>query len=273
LEAAKMEAHRNKELYGDYYENRNKNKPLLVIIGGSKSGIPTIGDSLFDYFKLNYNVLVLAYFGVEKLPKNLERIPLEYFINAISYFKGKLNITDNGVVLVGSSKGGELVLLLISKSVNSSIAIACVPSCYVFQAIPNNIFSIMFPRSSWTIKNREIPFVKFRFNKEILRDIRNKIYLSCYEKSIELNKNARALINIDNYKGKLLLISAEIDQYWPSKEMCNRLAESGNRNNIQHIVLDVEGHYLLEYEKSSNEIIKYLESNAPSGYQLPPASP
>lgn len=268
-----MVTYRKKELYGDYYENGNKNRPLLVIIGGSKSGIPAIGNSLFDYFKLNYNVLVLAYFGVGQLPKNLERIPLEYFINAIGYFKEKLNITDNEIVLVGSSKGGELVLLLISKFINFSITIACVPSCYVFQAIPTSVFSIISPKSSWTIKNKEIPFVKFRFNKKILRDIRNKIYLSCYEKSIELNKNNKGSINIKNYTGKLLLISAENDKYWPSKDMSNCLEKSGNRNNIRHIVLDVEGHYLLEYEKSGTEILKYLESNAGSGSQLPPASP
>jgi uncharacterized protein len=259
-----MVTYRTKELYGDYYENRDKTKPLLVIVGGSKSGIPAIGNSLLDYFKLNFNVLVLAYFGVGQLPRNLEKIPLEYFINAINSFKEKLNITDNEVVLIGSSKGAELVLLLISQFINPSITIACVPGCYAFQAIPANIFSIIFPKSSWTIKNKEIPFVKFRYDKKIIQDIKNKIYLSCYERSIELNKNTKASININNYKGKLLLISAENDKYWPSKNMSNCLEKNGNRNNIRHIVLDIEGHYLLEYEKSGNEIMSYLKLNAPS---------
>ena len=154
-------------------------------------------------------------------------------------------------------------MLLISKYINPSITIACVPGCYVFQSIPGNFISIIFPKSSWEFKNKQIPFVKFRYDKKILQDIKNKKYSSCYEKSIELNRNAKALINIENYKGKLLLLSAEIDQYWPSKDMCNILNKSLNSNNIKHIILDVEGHHLLEYEKSSNEIISYLKSNAP----------
>jgi uncharacterized protein len=80
---------RTKELYGDFYENENK--PLVVVLGGSKAGIPTIGKNLFNYLRLNYNVLLLVYFGVGNLPKTLERVPIEYFVNAINFIKKSLN--------------------------------------------------------------------------------------------------------------------------------------------------------------------------------------
>lgn len=70
------------------------------------------------------------------------------------------------------------------------------------------------------------------------------------------------MINVDGYKGKILLLSAEHDRYWPSKEMCEvLLRNSGSGSMIEHIVLDLEGHHFLEYEQSINEIVRFLEKN------------
>jgi uncharacterized protein len=250
---------RNKELYGDFYEN--KNMPLVVIIGGSIAGIPKISNDFLEYLQSKYSVLVLAYFGVGDLPKELVRIPLEYFINAIHYFKDKLQLTDNEVTVIGSSKGGELVLLLISEYIHPHAAIACVPSCYVWQGIPTNMQSILFPKSSWTIGNKEVPFVKFRYSKEIIKDIKNKEYSSCHEKSIVMNKNQQAIIDVNNYHGRLLLLSAETDHYWPSKAMCTLIEKNGN-SNMKHVVLNLAGHYFLEYEQSGKEMIAFLNQQS-----------
>ncbi len=246
---------RTKELYGNFYENPNK--PLVVIIGGSSSGIPIISSDLLEYLKSKYNVLLLAYFGMGDLPKKLERIPLEYFINAVTYFKNKLNLTDNDVILIGNSKGGELVLLLISKYVHPHVAIACVPSCYVWQSIPDNNSIDITPVSSWTFNNKDIPFIEYHLTEKLINYAMKKEYLPIYEESIKMNRNKNAIIKLNNYKGKLLLLSAEIDHYWPSKEMCT-LIERNNNNNIKHVVLNLEVHQFLAYNTPSKEIIAFL---------------
>lgn len=166
---------RTKELYGNFYENLNK--PLVVIIGGSSGGIPIISSNLLEYLKSKYNVLLLAYFGMGDLPKKLERIPLEYFINAITYFKNELNLTDNDIILIGNSKGGELVLLLISKYVHPHVAIACVPSCYVWQSIPDNNSIDINSVSSWTFNNKDIPFVEYYLTEKLINYAMKKEYL------------------------------------------------------------------------------------------------
>jgi hypothetical protein len=56
---------------------------LVVVLGGSKAGIPTIGKSLSDYLTMNYSVLLMVHFGVGSLPRTLERVPVEYFVNAV----------------------------------------------------------------------------------------------------------------------------------------------------------------------------------------------
>lgn len=53
---------------------------------------------------------------------------------------------------------------------------------------------------------------------------------------------------MDNYTGKILFISEENDINWPSKEMTDMLIEhSKNKNNIQHITMNLEDHYLMNY--------------------------
>lgn len=91
---------------------------------------------------------------------------------------------------------------------------------------------------------------------------KNNNFCKCYETSIEKNFNPNALINLDNYKGKVLLISSENDKYWPSKNMCNTLMEnSKNKDNIKNISLNLEEHWYLWYEESVTEIINYLKAN------------
>jgi dienelactone hydrolase len=260
-----MKEYRTKEIYGDFYENEGK--PLVVLIGGSRPGLPApLSEDLMAYLKSNYNVLLLAYFGVGELNKSLEILPMEYFINAISFIKEKHKISNNQVVVIGQSKGGEAALLL-SNYMESAITIVCVSTCYVFQGLPANLSSMNMtqPKSSWSFNNKELPYIKFYIDEAVLKDAENKNFCRCHEKSIEKNYNKDALINMDNYKGKILLLSAENDRYWASKKMSDILVKnSKNKNNINHISLDLDGHYFLNYEQSVNEIINYLKINAQS---------
>jgi hypothetical protein len=257
-----MQEYRSKEIYGDLYENGSK--PLAVVIGGSRAGIPSLGKNLFDYLSANYNLLLLAYFGVGDLPKTLERVPIEYFVNAVRLVQTKLKLDERQVVMIGNSKGAEIALIL-TKYLQSAITIACVPGCYVFQGLPVNFFSLMFPKSSWSFNHKDLPYIKFSVGKDISADIKNKIYTSCYERSIKKHFNKNALIDIGAYKGGILLLSAEHDKFWPSKKMSHILVENNRHQvDISHTVLDLEGHYFLQYEASSTEMIRYLMAHAPS---------
>lgn len=257
-----MEQYRSKEIYADFYENEGKT--LAVVMSGSVPGLPThINDDLSNYLKQNFNVLFLAYYGIGELPKSLEMVPIEYFINAITFIKEKQNIPDDKVIIIGQSKGGEAALVL-TNYIKSAITIATVPSSYVFQGLPEDLFSIykVQPKASWSFNNEELPYIKFSFDEASMNYAKNKNFCKCHETSIEKNFNPDALIDLDNYKGKVLLISSENDQYWPSKNMCNTLMEnSKNKDNIKHVSLNLEDHCFLWYEESVIEIISYLKAN------------
>jgi|YelNatPaOPRAMG01_1025707.scaffolds.fasta_scaffold109325_2 hypothetical protein len=251
-----MQEFRTKELYADFYEN--KGKPLLIIIGGSRKGIWSISKILLDYLLKHYSVLIFAYFGVGELPKNLSKVPLEYFINGINIIKSKLNLKDEDITIVANSKGAEAALLLVSKHINAKAVVACVPSCYVWQGLVKNFLDFIFPKSSWTLNGKQLPFIKFRYNRKILKDIKNKIYLSCSIKSISENKNNKVLIDLKEFKGKLLLLSSDSDNYWPSKDMCDTIVQNF-KINVTHKVLNLTGHYFQDYEESVKEIIDFLD--------------
>ncbi|AKA70556.1 acyl-CoA thioester hydrolase/BAAT C-terminal domain-containing protein [Clostridium scatologenes] len=252
-----MKEYRTKEIYGDFYENEGK--PLVVIIAGSRPGLPLVSEKLMDYLIPDYNVLRLAYYGVPGLSESLENVPLEYFINAANFIKENYKVADNKVIFIGCSKGGEAALLL-TKYMESAVTIACVASCYVFQGLPNDLYSMsqVPPKSSWSFNNKELPYIKFEFDEDDIEDTKNQYFCKIHEKSIEKNFNQEVLINIDNYKGKIFLLSSENDRYWPSKKMSNML-NSKNKNNVKHVCLNLEGHGFLNYDESVNEMIQYLE--------------
>lgn len=256
-----MKQYRTSKFYGDFYGN-NKS-PLVVVIGGSRAGLPAnISDKLFDYLKSNFNVLLLAYFGKDELNESLERIPLEYFINSIEFIKKEYGLVDEEIIIIGQSKGGEAALLL-TNYINSAATIALVASCYVFQGLPKSFDLENFkePKSSWSYGGKELPYIKFQFDKDILKDAMNGKFCSCYEKSIESNFNDEAFIDINNYKGKVFLISEGNDKYWPSKEMSQIIFDNNfDKGNIKHISMNLPGHYLLKYDESVEEIIKYLNT-------------
>ncbi len=236
-----MQEYRTKELYADFYENEGK--PLVVIIGGSRPGLPApLNKDFLERLKKDFQVLLLAYFGAGDLPESLECLPMEYFVNTVSAVKQEYGIGDREVIVIGQSKGGEAALLL-TNYMRSAVTIALVPSCYAFQGLP-----------------AELPYIKFYFDQEIVKEIMAGNYCTCYEASIEKNGNEDALIRVDGYTGKILLISEENDRYWPSRAMSEQLVKrSGNRENMRHISMKLDGHYLMNYEESAGEIVKYLE--------------
>jgi uncharacterized protein len=179
-------------------------------------------------------------------------------MNGINLIKDKFKIENDKIVIIGNSKGAEATLL-ISQYINAHAIIACVPSCYVWQGLPKGIMDIITPKSSWTINEKELPFIRMKFNLGIIKDIKNKIYRTCYEKSINDNRTKNVSISLSQYTGKLLLLSSDLDTYWPSTEMCENLIENNNRD-ITHKVLHIDGHYFQEINESISETINFLES-------------
>ncbi|MCP4213751.1 MAG: hypothetical protein GY765_03795 [bacterium] len=89
-----------------------KKLPAIIVLGGSGGGIGWQDFMAKFLASKGYAVLSLAYFRMEGLPATLEEIPLEYFKTAIDWLKVQPLVDPNKIGVIGSSKGGELALLL-----------------------------------------------------------------------------------------------------------------------------------------------------------------
>src|SRR5947199_123091 len=79
--------------------------------------------------------MALAYFNYEGLPQDLIEIPLEYFETAIGWLQRRPDLDGDRIAVSGTSRGGELVLLLGATFPAVKAVIAYVPSGIVHGGI------------------------------------------------------------------------------------------------------------------------------------------
>ncbi|MBN1700083.1 MAG: hypothetical protein JW881_21410 [Spirochaetales bacterium] len=243
---------------GDFFF-KNKNEKAVIALGGSEGGRlwSTIESKLKDLLQLGYDVLTLAYFREENLPRKLERIPLEYFRQAIDWLSGK---EYSSIAVMGLSKGAECALVLASYFNRIAAVAAIVPACVVFQGINGSAFR---RTSSWSYEKKELPYVKLHhFHKGFLKERLKGEYYHCYMHSLLNNRNEKAIIPVERIRGPILLLSGKNDTMWPSEFMADmivkRLKEKQFGYSCEHLVFDT-GHDVFEDSESWGKIMDFFK--------------
>lgn len=98
-------------LVGRFYEpSGNGPHPGVLALHGST---PHILDGEAGLLASHgYATLALQYFGAEGLSPTLSEIPLGYFEMAMQWLTAHETVANDGIGLLGGSRGGELALLL-----------------------------------------------------------------------------------------------------------------------------------------------------------------
>jgi dienelactone hydrolase len=217
-------------------------------VGGSGGGF--LPDKEIQSLALQgYAVLSLAYFNAEELPKKLEEIPLEYFGNAITWASRQSMVDTNKIILLGVSRGAELVLLLATHYPQVKGVVAYAPGCFILPNAVDTEDSIA-SHSSWTWRGEPLPFAPLRILQDNNQEIIN------YRHYIEpLLKNADKdayTIPVERAKGPILLLSGEDDQTWPSAEMADlieqRLKYKQYPYAVHNVVFANASHWLLQFQ-------------------------
>jgi dienelactone hydrolase len=232
---------RDKGLVATFFKPQgDRPRPGIILVGGSEGGIGWQTNTGALLASHGYATLALAYFGMEGVGKSLQKIPLEYCQEAITWMTAQSSVDSRHLAVIGVSKGGELALLLGSWFPQIKAVAAYVPSAVVFQCTAPG-----FPRvSSWSFKGEELPFVPYAPSERFQK---SRKLVDLYEASLE-NKEAfdKAVIQVEKIQGPILLISGKDDSLWPSTRMSDmviaRLKHHKFRYAYTHVAYDGAGH-------------------------------
>jgi dienelactone hydrolase len=222
--------------------------PTFVVVGGSGGGFADGQAALFASH--GFAVVSLAYFGVEGLPPELLNVPLEYFNNALDWILRQPELDTSNLAIVGTSRGGELALLLASRHPEFKSVVAYVPSGYLWGAVSREDGDSADGFPSWTLGGVGLPYVGRVRNDAVTPEPDGRLTLTpAFLKQLEDTERAeRAAIEVERINGPILLISGDNDALWPSwvfsKLIVERLEARGFAHPVQHLLYEGAGHFI-----------------------------
>jgi dienelactone hydrolase len=229
-------------------------RPAIIVLGGSEGGLWESPAALLASH--GYVALALGYFGIEGLPQDLVRIPLEYFETAIGWLQAHEGVASDRLAVMGGSRGGELALLLGATFPQIKAVIGVVPGGVVYPGIRRKLTltELLRDRPAWTYRGAPVPYlpigrtlrgaVTYGWKWLLRRPIAlAPFYLAAMKDQGGLE---RAAMPVERINGPVLLISAQDDQIWPSSLLSEiameRLARHNHPYPYQHVSYPRAGH-------------------------------
>ncbi len=224
---------------GELFYSEQSNKKTIILFGGSDGNITALSLMAGPLASRGFNVLSVGYFGEKGLPQNLQEIPLEYFENVFLWINKNSIIKTSQLYLHGTSKGGELALLIASKYNCFSKVVACQPHSYCFEGLDGMLAADNV--SSWTFDGKPLPFIKLDNNifleeqKSCIKENKPFGIACCYIKGLErADRKEEARIKIENAHVDLLLIAGKKDSIWNSYDGCNEIIDTLRKCDYAH---------------------------------------
>ncbi|MEP6765637.1 MAG: acyl-CoA thioester hydrolase/BAAT C-terminal domain-containing protein [Gemmatimonadaceae bacterium] len=208
---------------------KGQRAPAILLIGGSGGGIgwqDYMGDLLAQH---GFVVMSLAFFAMDSLPKELDRIPLEVFDSALNWLSRYPSVDRTRIGIGAVSKGAEAALLVASNRADVAAVGVFSPSGYVFQSVTRDFRST----SSWTRNGVDVPFIPYGSaptgspTVEFYRAGRKEANAA----TLEL-----ATIPVERINGDVLLLSGDNDTLWGSGELSELIVSRLREKNFSHAV-------------------------------------
>ncbi|WP_019913645.1 acyl-CoA thioesterase/bile acid-CoA:amino acid N-acyltransferase family protein [Paenibacillus sp. HW567] len=224
---------------GQLFYQKNANNKTILMLGGSDGQMQSLALMAGPLASRGFNVLITSYFASGGLPEKLEEVPLEYFEQIFKWIEDNEITRTKDIYVHGTSKGGELALLLASRYKQIKKVVAVEPHTYCFQALDGLLSGKNV--SSWSYQGQSIPFIEVDntiFFEDQQKDIEKGIpfgFASTYRKSIEKATNREASrIKVENSAADILLICGKKDNIWNSYDACLEILKNLKSSNYTH---------------------------------------
>ncbi len=230
--------------------------PAVLVLGGSEGGLyPQVNEAAL-LASHGYAALGLAYFQgfqsddpqLAQLPKLLENIPLEYFIEAADWLKRQPGVDPDHVAIMGWSKGAEAALVTAAEFPKAfQGVIGFMPSSVVWAGIN---YGEGPPSSSWTLHGKPLPWVNPVFDNSTFAPGKPIAFVAGYRNGLNnAAAVAKSVIRAERIEAPVMLISAGDDRIWPSplmaRQLMHRLAARHHAYHDQSFCYAGAGHAIL----------------------------
>lgn len=168
--------------------------------------------------------LSLAYFGSDNLPASLIEIPVEYFVEAVTWLRARPETSRSELGVLGFSRGAEAALLTGVTCTDVRAVVALVPGTLTGGGISGSDFTAM-AKPAWTLHGKPLPLLPPAWDPVSMKEAqeaftmgrplaaRAGILRSLESAGDRVNDVA---IRVEETRGAILLMSGEDDQLWPS---------------------------------------------------------
>lgn len=195
--------------------------PAILLLGGSEGGLA--GELRAQALLLQgegYSVLQLAYHNAPGKPAKLKNVPLEDFYRGLDWLKKQPGVDPARIGIVGYSKGAEAGLLVATRYPGIRAVALGMPSSVVWDGMSGENYMLGSFSSSWSEKGEPVPHLAYKGQPD------DRGLMAVFEGGLkELDRNRAAIIPVEKYRGKLLLVCGEDEKLWPSCPMAGQIAQ------------------------------------------------
>lgn len=213
----------------------NVRRPALIVLGGSEGGGWVARDRSPRFASRGFAVLGLPYYSpgakdreIPELPAAFADIPVERLDAAFAWLKARPEVDASRVALVGVSKGAEFVLIAASRSKWITSVVAIAPTDVVWEGWGPGVEP--GKRSSFAFDGKPLPFVPYREFAEELAGFRTgrEVRMRRFQdkgRAADPAAAVKARIEVEKFRGPLLVIGGHDDQVWASGMMAQNISE------------------------------------------------